>query len=133
VSAAGRRILLRGALLRPGVAGFFWRSIADLIRDREAPEEALLDARWPAHLHINLLPEARGKGAGAALMRTWLDRLRTGGSPGVHLGMFAENHNAAGFFRSQGFTPHGDPVLAPGFRMRGGGRMHAQWMVQSLA
>ena len=133
VSAAARRILLRGALFRPGVAGVFWRSFADLIRDREAPEEALLDARWPAHLHINLLPEARGQGAGAALVRSWFDHLRAGGSAGVHLGMFSENHNAAGFFRSQGFAPHGDPVLAPGFRMREGARMHAQWMVQSLA
>lgn len=129
---AARGLLLRGALLRPSIAGFFWRSIADVVRDRGAPRESLDDERWPAHLHINLLPEARGEGAGGALMRTWLDRLRERGVPGVHLGTFAENRGAQAFFVSRGFRHQGGPILAPGFRTREGGRMHAQWMVQSL-
>jgi hypothetical protein len=65
-------------------------------------------------------------------MRAWLDRLRERGSPGVHLGTFAENHNGQAFFVSQGFTHHGDPQRVPGFRTREGARMHVQWMVQSL-
>jgi ribosomal protein S18 acetylase RimI-like enzyme len=132
-AAQAARWLRRGALLRPGVAGFLWRSILDLARDRgRLPEETLGDPRWPAHLHINLLPEARGRGAGAALMRTWLARLRELGVPGVHLGSFAENHPAHGFFQSQGFAFHGEPQRVPGFRTREGARMHSQWMVQSL-
>jgi ribosomal protein S18 acetylase RimI-like enzyme len=132
--AAGevRRLVRRGALVRPGVAPFFWRSILDLLRDRQAPDEVLGDPRWPAHLHIDLLPEARRRGVGRRLMARWLDRLRSGGSPGVHLGTFAENQGALPFFEACGFRRLGEPVRVPGFRTREGGRMHAQWMVCSL-
>jgi len=36
---------------------------------------SVLRPRWPAHLHIDLLRDARGRGVGAALMRRWIDRL----------------------------------------------------------
>jgi ribosomal protein S18 acetylase RimI-like enzyme len=129
---AARRLVRRGGLLRPGIAGFLWRSIFDALGDHGVPDEYLDDARWPAHLHINLLPEARGRGAGAALMNTWLERLRERDCPGVHLGTFFENHNAIAFFESRGFRRYGGPMPAPGFRTRAGERMHVQWMVQSL-
>ena len=127
-----RRLLRRGALLKPGVARFLWRSTFDVIRDREALDEALSDSRWPAHLHINLLPEGRGRGLGRRLMTTWLDRLRGANVPGVHLGTFAENHPAIRFFESCGFARHGTPLRAPGFRTRDGRRMHLQWMVRAI-
>jgi ribosomal protein S18 acetylase RimI-like enzyme len=127
-----RRLVRRGALLRPGVAGLFWRSIFDLLRDRQAPDELLGDPRWPAHLHINLLPEARRRGIGRRLMDRWLARLRASASPGVHLGTFAENAKARPFFEACGFRRHGEPMRVPGMRTREGGRMHAQWMVCSL-
>jgi ribosomal protein S18 acetylase RimI-like enzyme len=126
------RQLLRGALVRPGVAGVFWRSLFDLLRDRQAFDEFLADPRWPAHLHINLLPEGRGRGLGRRLVTRWLERLRAAGSPGVHLGTFAENRNALPFFEACGFRRHADPTRVPGFRTREGRRMHIQWMVQSL-
>jgi len=126
------RLLLRGALVRPSVASFFWRSIADLARDRGAPEDVLRDDRWPAHLHINLLPEGRGQGLGRQLMEQWLKRLRQLESSGVHLGTFSENTRALRFFEACGFARHGDPIRAPGFRTRDGQRMHLQWMVLSL-
>lgn len=127
-----RRLLRRGALMRPGIAGVFWRSLFDMLRDRQAPDEFLADPRWPAHLHINLLPEGRGRGLGRRLVTRWLDRLRAVGSPGVHLGTFAENRNALPFFEACGFRRHGEPALVPGLRTREGRRMHVQWMVQSL-
>jgi ribosomal protein S18 acetylase RimI-like enzyme len=127
-----RRQVLRGALVRPGVAGFVWRAILDAVRDGGAPEEVLFDPRWPAHLHIDLLPEGRGRGLGRRLMGCWFERLRARGARGVHLGTFAENTNAIRFFESCGFAPHGAPVLAPGFRTREGGRMHVQWMVRAV-
>jgi ribosomal protein S18 acetylase RimI-like enzyme len=133
--SAGREItrLVRwGAFFRPSMAPFFWRSITDLAQDREVREEVLSDARWPAHLHIDLLPEGRGKGLGRQLMEAWLARLRESGSPGVHLGTFAENVNALRFFATCGFTRHGVPMRVPGFRTRAGDRMHVQWMVRSL-
>jgi len=134
-SAAGaivRQMLRRQLVLRPGTAGFFWRSIWDTLRDGRVPSGELHDPRWPAHLHINLLPAARGHGAGRGLMTAWLGRLRQLGVPGCHLGTMAENTNAIRFFESVGFARFGKPVLVPGMRLRAGGRMHAQMMVQSL-
>lgn len=48
---------------------------------------------YPAHLHINLLPESRGKGAGRRLIQAYLDQLRGLSIPGVHL--FTTSHNQA--------------------------------------
>jgi GNAT superfamily N-acetyltransferase len=133
--SAGReitRLVGRGAFLRPSIASFFWRAMVDVASDREMREDVLSDARWPAHLHIDLLPAGRGKGLGRGLMDAWLIRLRERGSPGVHLGAFAENTLALRFFADCGFVPHGVPIRVPGFRTRTGDRMHVQWMVRSL-
>jgi ribosomal protein S18 acetylase RimI-like enzyme len=129
--AALGTVLRRGLLLRPGTAAFFWRAAWDVVRGG-FPGGGLLDPRWPAHLHINLLPEARGLGAGGALMRAWLAHLRAAGVPGCHLGTFAENTNAIAFFERMGFRRFGRPEAVPGFRLRTGGRMHQQLMVRSL-
>jgi GNAT superfamily N-acetyltransferase len=122
----------RGAFVRPSLAPFFWRSLLDVVGDRDVREDVLADPRWPAHLHVDLLPEGRGRGLGRALMDTWLARLRERRSPGLHAGTFAENGNALRFFASCGFTRHGDPRRMPGFRTRAGERMHVQWLVRSL-
>lgn len=131
--AAITRLLVRRQLLfRPGTAGFFWRSIRDTLRDPSVPSGELSDPRWPSHLHIDLLPAARGHGAGRGLIEAWLGRLRRLGSPGCHLGTLAENTNAIRFFGSMGFERLGAPLLVPGMRLRAGGRMHAQLMVRGL-
>jgi ribosomal protein S18 acetylase RimI-like enzyme len=131
-SAVLRQMVRRQLLVRPGTAGFFWRSFWDTLRDGNVPSGELHDPRWPAHLHINLLPAARGHGAGRGLVTAWLGRLRQLGVPGCHLGTMAENTNAIRFFESVGFVRFGPPVLVPGMRLRTGGRMHAQMMVQGL-
>jgi ribosomal protein S18 acetylase RimI-like enzyme len=127
-----RQLRKRWLLVRPGTAGFFWRSLRDTLRDGEVPSGELRDPRWPAHLHINLLPAARGLGAGRGLVEAWLARLRSVGAPGCHLGTLAENTNAIAFFERMGFERFGGPALVPGMRLRTGGRMHAQLMVRSL-
>ena len=127
-----RHLLRRGIVLRPGTAGFFWRSVLDLCRDPGVPQGELRDPRWPAHLHIDLLPEARGRGVGGALMRRWLELLTRQSSPGCHLGTFHENTHGIAFFERMGFRRYEDPHLVPGFRLRSSGRMHVQLMVQSL-
>jgi ribosomal protein S18 acetylase RimI-like enzyme len=127
-----RRLLRRGAWLRPGLASFLGRAFLDTLRDGGAPDEALRDPRWPAHLHIDFLPEGRGRGLGRRIMARWLERLAERGVPGVHLGTFAENHAAIAFFEACGFARHGAPLRAPGFRTREGARMHVQWMVRSV-
>ncbi|MEV6348603.1 GNAT family N-acetyltransferase [Actinoplanes sp. NPDC051851] len=69
------------------------------------PERMLIPelAAYPAHLHIDLLPEWQGRGQGRALMTAFLDGLRAVGVPRVHLGMAPENHGAYAFYRRLGF------------------------------
>jgi GNAT superfamily N-acetyltransferase len=126
------RLVVRGALVRPATAAFFWRSLADVVRDGGGRDDVLQDARWPAHLHIDLLPVGRGRGVGRRLMEAWLARARAHGACGVHLGTFAENTAARRFFTACGFAPHGAPLVVPGFRTRAGARMHVQWMVRAV-
>ncbi|MEV5825143.1 GNAT family N-acetyltransferase [Spirillospora sp. NPDC052242] len=62
-----------------------------------------ITGRYPAHFHVDLLPEAQGGGNGRRLWATAMDALRAGGVPGVHLGVAARNANALGFYRHLGF------------------------------
>jgi GNAT superfamily N-acetyltransferase len=66
-----------------------------------APE---ITARYPSHLHIDLLPEAQGRGHGRAMMARLLAALSAAGSPGVHLGVARSNVDAIAFYRRLGFT-----------------------------
>jgi ribosomal protein S18 acetylase RimI-like enzyme len=132
-AALGRQVIRRFLLVRPGTARFLWRSIWDAAWQRHSPTGELTDPRWPAHLHINLLPEARGRGAGAQLMQAWFARLRALGSPGCHLATLAENRTALAFFERMGFCHLGAPALVPGMRLRSGGRMHLQMMVREFS
>ena len=122
----------------PGTAGFVWRSAWDIVTDvmtgkiRPSDRKLEFDPRWPAHLHIDLLQEAIGRGAGSALMRIWLDRLRYLKVPGCHLGTLAENHRAIAFFEAMGFRKEGNNPPVPGERTRDGKRLHSQLMVQEL-
>ena len=121
-----------GLFFRPGTAEFLWRGLADTIRQGGTPSGEVDDPRWPSHLHVNLLPEARGSGAGGALMRAWFSRLGELGSPGCHLGTLLENGRATGFFERMGFLRHGAPILVPGMRTRAGGRHHLQLMIRDM-
>ena len=58
----------------------------------------------PSHLHINLLPRLQGQGMGRALMDTFLAKLRSLGSPGVHLGTSLANSRARRFYDIYGFS-----------------------------
>jgi ribosomal protein S18 acetylase RimI-like enzyme len=60
---------------------------------------------YPAHLHIDLLPELQGQGSGRVLMRTLLAELRSRGVSGVWLEYAADNTGAAAFYRRLGFEP----------------------------
>jgi ribosomal protein S18 acetylase RimI-like enzyme len=132
-----RQIMRYWLLYRPGVAGFLWRGMLDQARDRwrghEAISGVLHDPRWPSHLHINLLPEARGTGLGRALMERWFERLKAVGSPGCHLGVIEENQRAVGFFTAMGFESYSAPTPIPGMRGRRGERLHQQMMVRAVA
>jgi len=132
-SAMTSQIIRRLLFLRSGTAGFCWRAVLDVLRDRGVPSGGLEDARWPSHLHIDLLSEARGAGVGRALMHAWLGRLAGVASPGCHLATMAENENAIAFFERVGFRRLGPPTPIPGMRTREGARMHQQVMVRELS
>ncbi|MCC5576222.1 GNAT family N-acetyltransferase [Microtetraspora sp. AC03309] len=115
----------------PGPAVFFARGMADMAwasLRRQPTARDFEDARWPAHLHINMASPARGTGAADGLMNRWLDRLRDTGSPGCHLQTLVENARAVRFFERVGFAKHGPTPLVPGLR-HGGARLHQQAMV----
>jgi ribosomal protein S18 acetylase RimI-like enzyme len=130
-----RHFFGRACCLRPGTAAVMWRMLGDGAVDalrRRLPPVRVWDQRWPAHLHVDLLPEARGRGAGARLVHGWLDTLRGRAVPGCHLQTMAENTGAIAFFEAMGFERRGGPANIPGFRTREGGRLHVQLMVRSL-
>lgn len=60
--------------------------------------------RYPAHLHIDLLPRLQGQGDGRRLLTALLDGLAAAGAPGIHLGVSTANQRAIGFYRRMGFT-----------------------------
>lgn len=78
------------------------------------PERMLVPevAAYPAHLHIDLLPEWQGLGHGRRLMAALLDGLRAAAVPAVHLGMVSTNTAARAFYDRLGFhlVAEMDPV-----------------------
>ena len=69
------------------------------------PERMLIPelAGYPAHLHIDLLPEWQGKGWGRGLMDAFLAGMTAAGVPSVHLGMLTTNTSARAFYDRLGF------------------------------
>lgn len=59
--------------------------------------------RYPAHLHIDLLPEAQGQGMGTALMHALKTHLRAQNVQGVFLCVGKDNKKALRFYKKQDF------------------------------
>jgi ribosomal protein S18 acetylase RimI-like enzyme len=68
--------------------------------EHAAPE---IVATHPAHLHVDLMERARGRGVGRHLMDRLLAELRQRAVAGVHLGTDPANANAIGFYEHLGF------------------------------
>lgn len=60
-------------------------------------------ADHPAHLHIDLLPDQQGRGAGRALIEAACSLLASRGVPGVHLVAERANAGAQAFYPRVGF------------------------------
>ncbi|MHA7987445.1 GNAT family N-acetyltransferase [Rathayibacter sp. CAU 1779] len=77
------------------------------IRDGRNPERMLVPELedYPAHLHIDLLPELQGQGQGRMLVRTLLRALASRGAPAVYLEYAPDNVNAGAFYERLGFRP----------------------------
>lgn len=61
--------------------------------------------RFPAHLHIDLLPQCQGRGLGRQLIDHILTEFEASGAGGVHLGVDRRNRRAIGFYERLGFEP----------------------------
>lgn len=66
---------------------------------------------WPAHGHIDLLEEARGRRIGRRAMEHLMEALAAAGAPGMHLGVSPINRNAQAFYRKLGFEALKDASL----------------------
>jgi ribosomal protein S18 acetylase RimI-like enzyme len=94
-------------MVRKAVAGMTPKASLDQaalsrIQNPEVHAEWLVKD-YPAHLHINLLPEAQSGGWGRRLIETEIDALRRAGVRGVHLGVSPTNERAKGFYSHLGF------------------------------
>ena len=76
--------------------------IAEIYRPPLAHDDWL--AGFPAHLHLDLLPQIQGRGVGRTMMERMLATLAGLGAPGVHLRADARNHRAIGFYHHLGFS-----------------------------
>jgi GNAT superfamily N-acetyltransferase len=93
---------LRAIYPKSGVGGGLDAKRIKMIHHPACVPDAIV-ARYPAHLHINLLPRLRGCGVGRALMERWLRAVREKGARGVHLAVGAHNTRAIHFYGTAGF------------------------------
>ncbi len=95
---------LRERTRHPGEDRSLWRG-SDArrwqIHQRRTESPDLLE-RYPSHVHINLLAEARGGGWGRRVLESVMQRLAAAGSPGMHLGVARINVKARAFYRAVG-------------------------------
>jgi len=63
--------------------------------------------KYPAHLHIDILPAYQRMGFGTALMDALTAHLRAQGVPGVMLGVGSKNEKGKRFYRKYGFKKIG--------------------------
>jgi ribosomal protein S18 acetylase RimI-like enzyme len=79
----------------------------EMIALHHNPERMLLPelADYPAHLHIDLLPDYQRAGYGRVLIENFLTAVAEAGCPAGHLGALTENAPALDFYRQIGFHP----------------------------
>ncbi|WP_417309174.1 GNAT family N-acetyltransferase [Devosia sp.] len=77
---------------------------ANMIHHPRMTPSEVSDA-YPAHLHLNLLPRAQGRGWGTRLMRSWLLLAADQCAEAVHVGANRGNERAVAFWRRSGFSP----------------------------
>jgi len=58
---------------------------------------------YPAHLHIDLLPNTQGKGLGRKMINTFIEELRSLKVSAVHLEVGKKNLGAIAFYKHMGF------------------------------
>jgi ribosomal protein S18 acetylase RimI-like enzyme len=115
VPAALAGFARRGGLVRMAT----WRLVSANLRLPRRGER-FAEERYPAHLHLGLDAEHRGKDLGHRLVAAFLGQLRQAGVPGVHAVVLAENSGGRHFFEQLEFQP-----LARGRALRRPGQARA--------
>lgn len=64
------------------------------------PEEL---EKYPAHMHIDILPDFQRKGWGSILINVLFDAVKREGAPGIHLDMVRWNTTGRNFYKKIGF------------------------------
>lgn len=106
---------LRQRVADPGPDESRWQG-SDWLRDAvHRPAIVLPPALhpFPAHGHLDLLAQARGRGIGRQALEFLMARLRTAGAPGMHLQVHPRNHGAQAFYGKLGFTALAETGLPP--------------------
>lgn len=80
--------------------------------------DILVSDAFPAHLHIDLLPEAQGAGWGRALIAELGSALRAAGVAGVHADVSKENEGALRFYPRVGFETVSEDERSVRFGLR---------------
>ena len=91
-----------------------------LLPEAQNPGRTLIDRvdEFPAHLHIDLLPDQQGKGAGRALIDACVELLRARGVKGLHLVAEKANAGAQAFYPRVGFEAINDAETVVTFARR---------------
>jgi GNAT superfamily N-acetyltransferase len=90
--------------------------IIQLIHAGHKPNEDLKS--YPAHLHIDLLPETQGKGMGRKLIEIFNQKLKEIGVSAVHLLVGKKNAGAVQFYERVGFQQIKEDENSIAFGMR---------------
>ena len=72
--------------------------------DKQGFSDESLTAKYPSHVHIDIVEAHQGAGYGKSMIAFLLEELKAAGSAGVHLHMSASNDRARGFYKKFGFV-----------------------------
>jgi GNAT superfamily N-acetyltransferase len=128
-----RHMLTRFLWARPDTAAFWWRAGFDVVRDLGRGNPSVDLDRYPAHVHCNLLPEAREKGIGLALFSRWHELLHARGVPGVYGETLASNAAVHAVLGKLGWEKFGAEYPVPALRTQVGERVYGQLVVCDLS
>lgn len=78
----------------------FGKFVDDCLENDTVVDQSLFE--YPAHLHIDLLPDLQGKGLGRKLMGVFFNRCLKKGASRVHLGVSKKNPGAVAFYKKMG-------------------------------
>lgn len=79
------------------------QTILNEIKINHSASELEMLKEYPAHFHIDMLPEMQGQGYGHDLIEHFLENLVQKNIKGVHLGVNKENERACHVYKKEGF------------------------------